>query len=92
MSDMGEFDEAMYCKSGRCLFRNVIRRAQLEAEGVDLILTTRKETKEELRREATEWLTTESEDLREVWELCEFEGVSLQQFIGKARERYGSGN
>lgn len=87
---MTTFDERSYYTSGRCLFRTVIRRAQLEAEGMHLVCVTPHETQEQLRKEAREWITTDSEDLREIWELCEFDGVTLEQFLEKSRGKHGT--
>ncbi len=55
MSD--SYDERDYMLSGRHLWRSVLHRAIQEANGVDLIRTSKRQSLSRIQKEAREWLT-----------------------------------
>lgn len=68
----------------RRLFLNVILRAVEEAKGVSLVCG-RKEDPEELKREAQDWLSSDTLYLRRV---CEWAGVDFEKLHDTYRRKY----
>jgi hypothetical protein len=81
-----ESSSSEYYTSGRHLWQRVIHYAMQEAEGRVPVVSLKGETVEAFRREAREWLTRESWDLR--W-ICEAAGIEFREFVEMTRVRYG---
>lgn len=69
----------------RVLWMNVLLRATEEARGVNCIID-RTCTKEQLMREAREWLTEPSDRLELV---CEWAGVPVERVLREFQKLYG---
>lgn len=83
---MSECSQESYFRDGIFLWRTVIFRAQLEADGLYRPASEDKETHEELIQQAHQWLTEDSQDLRIVVHLA---GLDYEEFRDAMEARYG---
>lgn len=93
---MPQCSQREYYKSGLHLWRNVIYHTMQEARGLMTALpgywTPEDRVKEQrwLRRDAIEYLTEDNDDLRMIFEWCDFP-MTYEEFIDDNRGRFGDG-
>ena len=85
---MSNCSQEAYYRDGIHLWRSVIFRAQLEADGKYKPTTEERETQEELIRDAKSFLTTDSQDLRIVVHLAQ---LDYREFYWAMQRRYCGG-
>lgn len=85
---MSGCDQESYYRDGIFLWRMVIFRAQLEADGDYRPASEDVETHEEIIRGATKWLVEGSQDFRIV---CHLAGIEVDDLLPVMRRKYGHG-
>lgn len=88
MNEQVHYDKKAYHSSGRYLWRTVLHRAQLEADGKHLLVTNHGDSKEKIRQRAIRWLTTDSWDLRTIWYLAQLPPRGYYKFLESERAKW----